>query len=79
MIDEYQFYEAKVIGADAVLLIAAILDDEQLKAFYELAQELRLDALVEVHDENELERALKLDAEIIGQKVELWEKRRFGI
>ena len=66
MIDEYQFYEAKVMGADAVLLIAAILDDAQMKDFYWLAASLQLDALVEVHDEREMERALKLDAEIIG-------------
>ena len=66
MIDEYQFYEAKAIGADAVLLIAAILDDAQMKGFYELARSLGLDALVEVHDEEEMERALKLDARIIG-------------
>lgn len=66
MIEEYQFYEAKVIGADAILLIAAILDDAQLKDFYDLATELGLDALVETHDEREMERALKLDAEIIG-------------
>lgn len=66
MIDEYQFYEAKTIGADAVLLIAAILDDAQMKAFYELAEELSLDSLVEVHNEKEMERALKLDVEIIG-------------
>ena len=66
MIDEYQFYEAKVIGADAVLLIAAILDDVQMRAFYQLAGELGLDALVEVHDESELERVLKVDADIIG-------------
>ena len=66
MIEEYQFYEAKVIGADAILLIAAILDDVQLKDFYDLATELGLDALVETHDEREMERALKLDAEIIG-------------
>lgn len=66
MIEEYQFYEAKVIGADAVLLIAAILDDVQLKDFYDLATELGLDALVETHDEWEMERALKLNAEIIG-------------
>ncbi len=66
MIDEYQFYEAKAIGADAVLLIAAILDDVQMKGFYELARSLGLDALVEVHDEEEMERALKLDARIIG-------------
>lgn len=66
MIEPYQFYEAKVIGADAVLLIAAILDDVMMKDFYQLSRELGLDALVEVHDEKEMERALKLDAEIIG-------------
>ncbi len=66
MIDEYQFYEARAIGADAVLLIAAILDDAQMRDFYQLAKELKLDALVEVHDEAEMERALKLDAKIIG-------------
>ena len=61
MIDPYQFYEAKAIGADAVLLIAAILDDAQMKDFYQLSKELELDALVEVHDEKELERAMKID------------------
>lgn len=66
MIDPYQFYETKAMEADAVLLIAAILDDVQMKDFYQLAGELGLDALVEVHDEAELERALRLDAEIIG-------------
>ena len=66
MIDEYQFYEAKAIGADAILLIAAILDDAQMKDFYALAYELGMDALVETHDEAEMERALKLDAKIIG-------------
>lgn len=66
MIEEYQFYEAKAIGADAVLLIAAILDDVQMKDFYQLTTELGLHALVEVHDEAEMERALKLDAKIIG-------------
>jgi len=66
MIDEYQFYEAKAAGADAILLIAAILEDERLKAFYELAKELGLDALVETHDEYEIERALKIDPDIIG-------------
>lgn len=66
MIEEYQFYEAKAIGADAVLLIAAILEDAQMKDFYQLTKELGLHALVEVHDEAEMERALKLDAEIIG-------------
>lgn len=66
MIDEYQFYEAKAIGADAILLIVAILDDAQMKDFYALAYELGMDALVETHDEAEMERALKLDAKIIG-------------
>lgn len=66
MIDAYQFYEAKVIGAQAVLLIAAILDDAMMKDFYQLTGELGMDALVEVHDEKEMERALKLDARIIG-------------
>lgn len=66
MIDEYQFYEAKAIGADAVLLIAAILDDAKMKGFYDLARSLGLDVLVEVHDEEEMERALRLDARIIG-------------
>lgn len=66
MIDEYQFYEAKAIGADAVLLITAILDDCEMKAFYELARELKLGVLVETHDEYEIERALKIDPRIIG-------------
>lgn len=66
MIDEYQFYEAKVIGASAVLLITAILDDAQMKSFYELSRELKLDVLVETHDEYEIERALKIDPRIIG-------------
>lgn len=66
MVDAYQFYEARAIGADAVLLIAAILDDVQMRDFYQLSKELGLDALVEVHDAYELERALKLDADIIG-------------
>lgn len=66
MIDAYQFYEARAIGADAVLLITAILDDVQMREFYQLSKELGLDALVEVHDEYELERALKLDADMIG-------------
>lgn len=66
MIEEYQFYEAKAIGADAVLLIAAILDDKQMHDFYQLAGELKLDVLVETHDEYEMERALLLDAKIIG-------------
>lgn len=74
MIEAYQFYEAKVIGANAILLIAAILDDAQMKDFYELTKELGMDALVETHDEREMERALKLDAEIIGvNNRNLWD------
>ena len=55
MIDEYQFYEARAIGADAVLLITSILDDHQMKDFYDLARGLELDVLVETHDEHEIE------------------------
>lgn len=66
MIDEYQFFEAKAIGADAVLLITAILDDTQMRDFYQLARELELDVLVETHDEYEIERALKIEPRIIG-------------
>jgi len=66
MIEEYQFFEAKAIGADAVLLITAILDDAQMKDFYQLSRDLQLDVLVETHDEAEIERALKIDPRIIG-------------
>lgn len=66
IVDPYQIFEAKVIGADCILLIAAILTDRELKMFYELAQMLGMDALVEVHDEEEMKRALGLDAKIIG-------------
>ena len=66
IIEEYQVYEAKVIGADAILLIAAILDDEAFKRLYDLAYSLGLDVLCEVHDEAELQRMLVLDVEIIG-------------
>ena len=66
MIDERQILEAIEWGADAILLIVAILSDEQLKKFHSLAAEAGLAALVEVHDEVELERALKIGAGIIG-------------
>lgn len=66
IIDPYQIFEAKVIGADCILLIAAILSDRELKLFYELAYALGMDALVEVHDETEMMRAVGLDAKIIG-------------
>jgi indole-3-glycerol phosphate synthase len=66
IIDELQIYEAVAGGADAVLLIAALLDDAQLRDYRGLAQHLNLAALVEVHDESELERALNTGATIIG-------------
>lgn len=66
IIDTYQVYEAKVIGADAILLIAAILEDDKMKELYELSYQLGMDVLLEVHDEIELLRAMKLGAKIIG-------------
>lgn len=66
IIDEYQVYEAKVIGADCILLIAAILTDEQMQELYQLAVSLKLDVLVETHDEKEMERALRLSPKIVG-------------
>ena len=66
IVDRYQLLEAAVGGADAVLLIVAVLDDERLRAFQAEAWELDLDCLVEVHDERELDRALEADAEVIG-------------
>ena len=66
VIDEYQIYEAKVAGADCILLIAAILNNDDMKHFYELANSLGLDVLLEVHDEEEMTRALKISPKIIG-------------
>lgn len=66
MIDERQILEAIEWGADAILLIVAILNDEQLKKFHSLAVEAGLAALVEVHDETELARAMKIGATLIG-------------
>jgi indole-3-glycerol phosphate synthase len=66
VVDPYQLYEAAVNGADAVLLIVRALDDEQLSALHSEALALDLDALVEVHNDEELERALVLDAAVIG-------------
>jgi len=65
-IDPYQVYEARAIGADAILLIVAALGDAELLELTLLAAELDLDVLVEVHDEAELERALALPAPLIG-------------
>lgn len=66
IVDPYQLYEAAVNGADAVLLIVRALDDRELRAMYEEARSLDLDCLIEVHDKAELERALELDADVIG-------------
>ena len=66
IVDPYQLYEAAVHGADAVLLIVRALSDRDLASLYEEARALDLDCLVEVHDEEELERALEIDAEVIG-------------
>ena len=66
IIDEYQIYEAKLWGASAILLIAAILDDDTMRRFHELADSLGLSCLVEAHDETEVLRAAKMGARIIG-------------
>lgn len=65
-IDEGQVYEARYNGASAILLIMAILSDTQFRALMRVASDLDLDCLVEVHDQPELERALGLNADIIG-------------
>jgi indole-3-glycerol phosphate synthase len=66
IVDPYQLYEAAVNGADAVLLIVAALGDEDLQALYQEARSIDLDCLAEVHDAEELERALEAGAEVIG-------------
>ncbi len=66
IIDPYQVYEARTIGADCILLIVAILADEQMQTLYKLARELGMDVLIEVHDEEELQRALPLEADLVG-------------
>ena len=66
IIDEYQIYQAKLIGADAVLLICAVLDESTLKNFINIATSLKLSCLVETHNEDEIKKALNSGAEIIG-------------
>jgi indole-3-glycerol phosphate synthase len=65
-IDPYQLYEAKLAGADAVLLVVGSLESAELASLHAQAGELDLDALVEIHDDEELERALELDCDVIG-------------
>ena len=65
-VDEYMIYEAKVLGASAVLLICSILEEEKIDQFISICDELGLSALVEAHDEKEVEKALKAKARIIG-------------
>ncbi|UWG98837.1 indole-3-glycerol phosphate synthase TrpC [Dehalobacter sp. DCM] len=86
IIDPYQIYEAKLLGADAILLIVRLLEDLQLKEFLKIAEEIGLDSLVEVHDEAEAEQALKAGTKIIGVNnrdlqtfaVDLEHSRRIG-
>ncbi|MEE9352319.1 MAG: indole-3-glycerol phosphate synthase TrpC [Thiotrichaceae bacterium] len=65
-VDPYQVYEARAVAADCILLIVSALEDTQMAELYSLATELGMDALIEVHDEQELERALKIDAPLVG-------------
>jgi len=66
IIDEYQIYETVAAGADAVLLIAELLSTNEVVSFYDLAASLGLEVLMEVHNEEDIEKALAADADIIG-------------
>ena len=66
IVDLYQVFEARACGADCILLIVNLLDDRNLESLLSLSHELGMDCLVEVHDEAELERALKTDSRVIG-------------
>jgi len=66
IIDKYQIYESKLIGADCILLIASILSDEQIKEYIEIIKILELDYIIEVHDEEELKRAECFEDALIG-------------
>jgi indole-3-glycerol phosphate synthase len=66
MIDEYQIYEAKLMGADCILLIASVLSDNEITQFTDIAETLELDYLIEVHDEDELRRVEHFENAMIG-------------
>ena len=66
IIDEFQIFESRFIGADCILLIVACLNDTELNDFYNISKSLKMDALIEVHNEDELQRALKLNPKMIG-------------
>jgi len=66
IIDEYQIYEARAMGADCILLIVSALSEEQLNQLHEVARSLGMDVLIEVHDGAELDIALKLDNPMVG-------------
>lgn len=66
IIDQYQIYQTRYYGANCILLIASILSEQELKDYIEIAEQLNLNTLVEIHDEFELEKAIAVDAEIIG-------------
>lgn len=66
MVDEYQFFEARAHGADVILLIVAALSKSQLRDFFDIATELQMASLIEVHTADELERALEISPRIVG-------------
>jgi indole-3-glycerol phosphate synthase len=66
IIDPYQIYEAKIYGADAILLIVKLLSEKQLKEFINIAGSLSMDCMVEVHTEQEIEQAIQADAKVVG-------------
>ena len=65
-IDPYQVYETKYLGGDCILIILSMLSDSQARELYQTAEEIELDSIFEVHNENEFERALSMNAKLIG-------------